>query len=635
MPGAVEIGADVAADRHLSLSLAPGAKLGRSGDRVKGRACFGVTVSPRLYERTGPNGSLVLVRQDMDGLPPEDRSDLKAKTHGVVQLLRLAEGEDAVTAEKPREPFRDKHGNLLPPEDQQRCVLIQQNMDEFIANSQELREARTNGDRKRMKQLNARQDQLFAERGEISRYVGFTEAAEKLHKADDFDAFCTLLPEVALDRTYGSGLQQSQFPLIWALSARSRPMERVQAMLRHGARVDLQGSLWNTVLHEMAEMKRKAPVRLEILRLLVLKGADLEARNVHGQTPLEIALDRGSVEDVGFFLQVGARVGIEELEAVAQYPEKLKVVLDFIEGHQRCIDKITKLGSYIRGQINDTHGYLKDARKRKCGVDLYSKRLKNFEKSLEMIADLAGFSGAPEGRKLTWGEEPGAFRAVELAETLDEYRAALVRVDMKSYPATRGEHPIYWPIEAEEYRLQRLWSMLSAGASLKGCGNGEALHILARQRRKDAEEQAAMVNMLVQAGADLEAVDYQGWTPLACAVISGGRSETNALLQAGADVNAIISWQRWPTRERRNTPLIFAAAEDKWKFKRLVEAGADLSLRKGRRLSLTDYLEQERAKEAAEFREYEHCGNASLVRRINRRRRALDAAIKIVAERRP
>jgi hypothetical protein len=166
---------------------------------------------------------------------------------------------------------------------------------------------------------------------EAMKYLGLTDAAEALVKARNFAEFCSILPSVPLDRTYGSGVSgTSPFPLIWALSARSRPLERVKLMLDAGARTDLRMRLGDTVLHAIARMNRKSAVRLEILKLLVSAGADLQAQNINGVMPLAVALDEGSEEDIRYFIDVGARIGHVELRFAAENPERLSLILGYV-----------------------------------------------------------------------------------------------------------------------------------------------------------------------------------------------------------------------------------------------------------------------------------------------------------------
>lgn len=56
-----------------------------------------------------------------------------------------------------------------------------------------------------------------------------------------------ILPEVDLTRTYGSTFNDkiSPFPLIWAMEARDKALERVQATLNAGIMLNLKTSVPN------------------------------------------------------------------------------------------------------------------------------------------------------------------------------------------------------------------------------------------------------------------------------------------------------------------------------------------------------------------------------------------------------
>lgn len=129
------------------------------------------------------------------------------------------------------------------------------------------------------------------------------------------------------------------------MEARERPLERVQALLNAGARLDLAMPFWGqTVLHRIAKSRRKGrDKRLAILRLLVLKGADLEARDRFGRTPLHLAITQGSVDDVAILLEAGAnpralsedrnwrptdRTGLTTLMLAADAPQQMQLLLD-------------------------------------------------------------------------------------------------------------------------------------------------------------------------------------------------------------------------------------------------------------------------------------------------------------------
>ena len=553
----------------------------------------------------------------------------------VRDLLALAEGTEAPE----RGPAAlttmiEGAGADLPAAKRARLQQQAEIARDFVAACRGFDRARSAGDAAAMDRQRAEMDRLRAAAAETATFLDFTYAAEQLVKATGFDDFVALLPMVALDRLYGTGRRISRFPLIWALSARDRPLERVQAMLAAGARVDLATRMGETVLHEMAAMNRTAAVRLPILRLLLFKGADLEAATLHGHTALSVAIERGSVADVGNFLQLGARLARRDLEQATHTPAKLAVIRDHLADDPEGLAALAALGGWLRGEIAGWRQRGAEAVAGGAKGEWHAKVTADLETSLEMVSALPGYLPAETQAKVAWQDEPAAFTAVETAPTLDAYRSALARVAISTYGIRdgermiRGDHPIYWPIRAKADRLERLWLMLSAGAAVIGApGNGEALHIFAGERRKDADEQLALARMLVQSGAKLEAVQYDGNTPLAVAVAGRGRAETAALLALGANPDVEIGWKTL-TGPRFRAPLLFAAAEDAQVFKLLLAHGADTARHDSQGRTLAAYLAETRDELAALLAGEELSGN--LTRHITRSRNAINRCLTLL-----
>lgn len=489
----------------------------------------------------------------------------------------------------------DDHGAELPDDMRTRFVQLAKVRNQFMKACRAFDREHTAGNEDAAAAGLIELEQLRLKAKEISDYMQFSMAAETLIKAKGFDEFCALLPLVELDRLHGSGHGKvSPFPLIWALSARKKPLERVQLMLAAGARIDLATRLGETVLHAMAGMKRKAAIRLPILRLLVFKGANLEAMNIHDQTPLTIAIDRGSIEDVGFFLDVGSNIRPGDLKLATADPRKLRLLLDHLSNSPERLGEAARLGGWLRGEIEWWSRDAKEALRNGAKGVYHGKLLNSLETSLAMLAALPGYEPHDETSKVTWQEEPGAFWAIQGAETLDEYRSALGRVYIETFYMP-GTHPIYWPLEAKDHRPERLWLMLSAGASVVGGENGTALHIFARERRKDAAEQFRMAQMIVQAGGDVEALNYEGLTPLACAIKGGGYAEAAALLKLGASPNLSLSTRRL-YGDRYEAPILFAAADDVRIFKCMLDIGGEPLGRDSDGNTLREFIKDEIAR---------------------------------------
>ncbi len=86
------------------------------------------------------------------------------------------------------------------------------------------------------------------------------------------------------------------------------------------------------------------------------------------------------------------------------------------------------------------------------------------------------------------------------------------------------------------------------------------------------------IRRLVAAGADLEARQHYGWTPLLRAIVEGTVEEVRALIESGADVNAVLPAHTLPEFNAGRTALMAAltTAEKNEKLNALIAGGADL-----------------------------------------------------------
>lgn len=92
------------------------------------------------------------------------------------------------------------------------------------------------------------------------------------------------------------------------------------------------------------------------------------------------------------------------------------------------------------------------------------------------------------------------------------------------------------------------------------------------------EETTKTVNLLADAGADLEAQQHWGWTPLMFALLEGMTHDVRALLAVGADPNAIFPQHAMPEFTRGRSILSVAMANIEV-TQLLIEAGADVNAR--------------------------------------------------------
>lgn len=233
---------------------------------------------------------------------------------------------------------------------------------------------------------------LRRQRAEAERYLGFSAAAEALHRAQSCEDFLRVLPQVNLGRTYGCSYSPiSPFPLIWAMSARANALQRVQAMLDAGVRLDLVTQpIGLTVLHEMAMAGAKGwEKRLSLLQLLIKNGAKLETQDFGGRTPLLCAIAMGSLDDLQLFLAAGADVRASTnntlLMIAADSPAKMRLLLEHgADPSQRSADGQDLLG-YLRQSLAQAESWLMEQPAKKRAGSTYEKRRDARAASLELL----------------------------------------------------------------------------------------------------------------------------------------------------------------------------------------------------------------------------------------------------------
>jgi Ankyrin repeats (3 copies) len=238
---------------------------------------------------------------------------------------------------------------------------------------------------------------LRRQQAEAERYLGFSAAAEALHRAQSYEDFLRVLSQVNLGRTYSCSYSPiSPFPLIWAMSARVNALQRVQAMLDAGVRLDLVTQpIGLTILHEMAMAGAKGwEKRLSLLQLLIKNGAKLEAQDFGGRTPLLCAIAEGSLDDLQLFLAAGADVRASTnntpLMIAADSPAKMRLLLEHgADPSQRSADGQDLLG-YLRQSLAQAESWLMEQPTKKRAGSTYEKRRDARAISLEVVRSFVG-----------------------------------------------------------------------------------------------------------------------------------------------------------------------------------------------------------------------------------------------------
>jgi|GEM_PF-4893905 len=142
----------------------------------------------------------------------------------------------------------------------------------------------------------------------------------------------------ALDEIGEVNISVGQFgltPLIQMLRTEGRSLGRLELFLAHGARVNMRAEDGSTPLHAVVGYRAGAdPDLTSITRGLVAAGADMEARDRHGWTPLLRACAEGSLAEMRALLGAGAdpdascgSSGHPALVLAAANPDKVAALL--------------------------------------------------------------------------------------------------------------------------------------------------------------------------------------------------------------------------------------------------------------------------------------------------------------------
>ena len=282
----------------------------------------------------------------------------------------------------------------------------------------------------------------------------------------------------------------------------------VELLLARGAQVDAHGSSSATPLHRAA-----AQGHTTVVKVLLAHGADIGAKESYkGWTPVDLAIQANKLETADFLITNGANMGDRKVFAgVLQ-----KAVT---EGDLSGIDKLLSKGADVNAQ--DEHGQITLIVAVSLGRKDVVERLLAHKASVNM--------------RESQGRTPLHYAATlpdgkDIAELLLAHKADINVKD------SRGMTPLALALQGNNSDMVEL--LRTHGADFE---NGKVFAGLLQEAARDGKLEK--VREFLTKGAEVNAQDSNGLTPLHYATAHGHTTMTELLLTHGADANAESSQQ--------------------------------------------------------------------------------------------
>ena len=359
-------------------------------------------------------------------------------------------------------------------------------------------------------------------------------------------------------------------PLLWA--AREGQLEAVRLLLQNGVNVH-DNSGGHTALHFAARLHDQP-----LAALLVSAGADVNAKNRYPDEDTPLLLVKPSKRDapevahakadlIRFLVASGANVNLRNLKRdtalhQAQEAGNNEAIAVLIAAHANVNpgDSDTPLALAIESGDMDTIKLLLDA-----GADVNGGRVLEgaMRKENGLLIALLLRLGArlPNADRATYG--PDLLQQAIRNGWTDVVKLALdagadvnsVRPEITPSGKVVGSSERLTPLEIaaslNKPEIVKLLRAYKADVNLAYKGGATRL----REVACEGAASAALIKRLASLGAEVNAADYYGNTPLHLAVRCHNEGAVRALLQAGADINARNKVRETPLTMAKGTPL--------------------------------------------------------------------------------
>jgi ankyrin repeat protein len=335
-------------------------------------------------------------------------------------------------------------------------------------------------------------------------------------------------------------------------AVRAGDTDLVKSLISKGADVNARGRGDYTALHNARES-------IEIMRLLLANGADIEARQEHGATPLACVAYSGHIEAARLLIEHGADIEAK-LSDGETTPLLRAVSQQHVETTKLLLDKGANIHATWRG-LSAIH------------IAMDGDRLSNRKSNKEMVKllvdrglespaiHLAAFYGDLQelknyinnGAKVNEQDAAGytPLHCAVCGDHMDIVKFLLGSGANVNARTKNGWTPLafVWPVEMAELLIAN-----GADVRVEDERGQTALHWAVN--RNNHRGNRALIELLLKHGADINAkaastsVGWAGWTPLHVACRNGALNIVELLVARGADVNV--------KTDKGETPIVIA-----------------------------------------------------------------------------
>ena len=342
-------------------------------------------------------------------------------------------------------------------------------------------------------------------------------------------------------------------------------LKLIKELLQAGADPNVENSDRDTILHRLSNYHSPdgiSSTTLEIVDLLIKSGANVDAVNKSGLTPLCICARMGNFEIAEKLINAGANVNFKNVFGIT--PMVVLAQTSYMYGNPKNAKRVDKIaamfekhGAKLDISQAEKNKLLKYALEKKGALKIVSFLLKagadpyaeigSGRIKTNLIEDILKYGDKPELIRIlkeagvdfesknrkplhlvlgTWGKG-------ELAKV----KALIdIGVDVNSFN-DEWETPLTVAIKNRRSK-EVLTALIEAGADLEKVKRGMDTILMAAVRSRSVKPED--ISFLIKSGIKLNGKDWQGTTPLMVAAEKNGAEKIiiPMLLKAGADIEA-------------------------------------------------------------------------------------------------